>query len=250
MHEQKDKSVKNLVKGIEGLFRKNGVTYISGLASFKSADSIIIANKDNTTDFLEAKKIVLATGSEPVPFRNVPFDEKQIVSSTGALHFKTVPKSLVVIGGGIIGLELGSVWSRLGSEVTVVEYQTSIGAGMDHSISSAFQKILQKQGLKFRLGAKVDSISKDGDNVLVKFKERDSDKLEEIVGQAALVAVGRRPYTEGLNLDKVGVKMDEKGRIFTKSNFQTSVENIFAIGDVIPGPMLAHKAEEEGTPTS
>jgi len=189
---------------------------------------------------------VIATGSAPTSLPGIDIDEKNIVSSTGALGFKEVPKKLIVIGGGYIGLEMGSIWSRLGSEVIVLEYLDHITPGMDKEISSEFLKILTKQGIKFRLESKVTSVSNKDNQVEVSFTNNQTSKKENILADKVLVAVGRKPYTEGLNLTKIGIKKDAQGKIETNNKLQTSVNNIYAIGDVIKGPMLAHKAEEEG----
>ena len=187
-----------------------------------------------------------ATGSTPTSLPGVEFDEKNIISSTGALSLKEIPKKFVIIGGGYIGLEMGSVWSRLGSDVTVVEYLDIITPGMDKEISNEFKKILLKQGIKFKLGTKVTSIKSASSNVKIECVENKSNKKEILEANKVLISVGRKPYTEGLNLMKIGVEKDKNGRIEVNSKLQTTVQNIYAIGDVIKGPMLAHKAEEEG----
>ncbi|THH26367.1 hypothetical protein EUX98_g7814 [Antrodiella citrinella] len=249
MLKAKTDAVTGLTKGIEVLFKQNKVDYIKGTASFVSPTKISVQLNDGGSTEVEAKNIIIATGSEVAPFPGgaIEIDETQIVSSTGALDLQEVPKKLVVIGGGIIGLEMGSVWSRLGSQVTVVEFLGSIGgAGIDEEISKQFQRSLSKQGLKFLLNTKVISADKRDGKVYVKTEAAKGGKEEELEADVVLVAVGRRPVTTGLNLDKIGVEVDNKGRIIIDDQFTTSVSNIKCIGDVTFGPMLAHKAEEEG----
>ncbi len=242
----KNKSIQVLTKGVEFLFKKNKVSYFKGKGVLFSKNDIVVYEKNNKRVNVKSKNIVIATGSDVTSLPGIDIDEKNIVSSTGALSFKRVPKKLVVIGGGYIGLEMGSVWSRLGSEVTVIEYLDYITPGMDREISNEFQKILTKQGIKFKMGSKVESVTDKENMVSVTYTDIKNSKKEVIEVDKVLVSVGRKPYTEGLNLTKVGVKKDKKGRIEVNSKLQTSVKNIFAIGDVIKGPMLAHKAEEEG----
>ena len=194
----------------------------------------------------KSKNIVIATGSMHTNIPGVNIDEKNIISSTGALSLEKVPKSMIVIGGGYIGLEMGSVWSRLGSKVTVLEYLDHITPGMDREISNEFKKILSKQGIEFKLNSKVLSVKKSGTNVNVNYEDILSKAKKEIISEKVLISVGRKPFTSGLHLDKAGVKTDLKGRVEVNTKLQTNVKNIFAIGDVIKGPMLAHKAEEEG----
>ncbi|KAG1883179.1 hypothetical protein F4604DRAFT_1741205 [Suillus subluteus] len=249
MLQAKEQSVVGLTKGIEMLFKQNKVDYIKGSASFVSATRIAVQLNDGGSTEVEAKNVIIATGSEVAPFPGgaIEIDEKQIVSSTGALELQKVPEKMVVIGGGIIGLEMGSVWSRLGAEVTVVEFLGTIGgAGIDEEVAKQFQKILTKQGIKFKLNTKVLSADKQGGNVVIQTESAKGDKQETLEADVVLVAVGRRPYTEGLNLEAVGIEKDNKGRIVIDDQFNTSVKNIKCIGDVTFGPMLAHKAEEEG----
>ena len=246
MMSNKNKSIQVLTKGVEFLFKKNKVTYFKGKGVLFSKNDIVVYENDKKRTNIKAKNIVIATGSEVASLPGIKIDEKNIVSSTGALSFKKVPKKLAVIGGGYIGLEMGSVWSRLGSEVTVIEYLDFITPGMDREISNEFQKILTKQGIKFKLGSKVESVQNKGNLVSIKYKNVKDSKEEIVEVDKVLVSVGRKPYTEGLNLTKVGVKKDVKGRIEVNKKLQTSIGNIYAIGDVIKGPMLAHKAEEEG----
>tara|TARA_Y100000389_G_scaffold166731_1_gene171615 strand:+ start:3559 stop:4965 length:1407 start_codon:yes stop_codon:yes gene_type:complete len=242
----KNKSIQVLTKGVEFLFKKNKVTYLKGKGVIFSKNDIVVFGNNNNRTNVKTKNIVIATGSEVASLPGIKIDEKNIVSSTGALSFDKVPKKLAVIGGGYIGLEMGSVWSRLGSDVTVIEYLDFITPGMDREVSNEFQKILTKQGIKFQMGSKVNSVDSKGGSATISYTDTKNSKEEKIVVDKVLVSVGRKPYTEGLNLSKVGVKLDNKGRIEVNNKLQTSVENIFAIGDVIKGPMLAHKAEEEG----
>ena len=246
MMSNKNKSIQVLTKGVEFLFKKNKVTYFIGKGVLFSKNDIVVYESDNKKTKITAKNIVIATGSESTSLPGINVDENNIVSSTGALSFNKVPKRLAVIGGGYIGLEMGSVWSRLGSDVTVIEYLDYITPGMDREISNEFQKILTKQGLKFKLGCKVDKVNNKDNLVSIEYTDVKKSKEEIIEVDKVLVSVGRKPYTEGLNLAKIGVKKDKKGRIEVNDKLQTSVENIYAIGDVIKGPMLAHKAEEEG----
>ena len=245
MMSNKDKSVQVLTKGVEFLFKKNKVKYIKVKGVLFSENDVVVYENSNKTSY-KAKNIVLATGSQPTSLPGVEIDEKNVISSTGALSLKQVPKSLVVIGGGYIGLEMGSVWSRLGSKVTVVEFLNEITPGMDKEISKEFQKILIKQGINFKMGCKVNKIEKVGEGLSVHFTNNNENKLEKIITDKVLISVGRKPYTEGLNLNKIGIEKDKIGRINVNEKFQTSKKNIYAIGDVIKGPMLAHKAEEEG----
>ena len=245
MMKNKEKAVTVLTKGIEFLFKKNKVTYFKGIGSITANNRISIISKDNKKENIEAKNIIIATGSDPVSLPGVKFDEEKIVSSTGALSLKNVPKKLVVVGGGYIGLEMGSVWSRLGSEVQVVEFLDHITPGMDKEISNEFQKILKKQGINFNLNTKVESILKNNRGVTVNTSDNKGNN-KKFECDVVLVSVGRKPNTSNLNLDKIGVETDKKGRIKINKNFQTNIKDIYAIGDVIQGPMLAHKAEEEG----
>ena len=245
MMSNKNKSVQVLTKGVEFLFKKNKVTYIKGKGVLLSNNDIIVYENNKKTNY-KSKNIVIATGSTVTSLPGIEIDEKNIISSTGALSLNKVPKKLAVIGGGYIGLEMGSVWSRLGSEVTVIEYLDYITPGMDREISNEFKKILTKQGIKFKLESKVNSVKKINSGVLINYTNIKDSKDETLEFDKVLVSVGRKPYTEGLNLSKVGVKKDSKGRIEVNEKLQTTINNIYAIGDVIKGPMLAHKAEEEG----
>ena len=245
MMSNKNKSIQVLTKGVEFLFKKNKVTYLKGKGVLFSKNDIVVYENNKKTNY-KSKNIVIATGSEVTSLPGIEIDEKNIISSTGALSLNKVPKKLAVIGGGYIGLEMGSVWSRLGSEVTVIEYLDHITPGMDREISNEFKKILIKQGIRFKMGSKVNSVKNTNAGVSINYTDIKNSKDETLEFDKVLVSVGRKPYTEGLNLTKVGVKKDTKGRIEVNEKLQTSVKNIFAIGDVIKGPMLAHKAEEEG----
>ena len=245
MMSNKNKSIQVLTKGVEFLFKKNKVTYIKGKGVLFSKNDIVVYENNKKTNY-KSKNIVIATGSAVTSLPGIEIDEKNIISSTGALSLNKVPKKLAIIGGGYIGLEMGSVWSRLGSEVTVIEYLDYITPGMDREISNEFKKILTKQGIKFKMGSKVNSVKNTNTGVSINYTNIKDSKDETLDFDKVLVSVGRKPYTEGLNLTKVGVKKDSKGRIEVNEKLQTSIKNIFAIGDVIKGPMLAHKAEEEG----
>jgi len=245
MMKTKEKSVTVLTKGIEFLFKKNKVTYIKGQASFKSNNEIIVQEK-NSQKIYRANHIIISTGSEPTSLPGIKINEKIIVSSTGALSFNKVPKELVIIGGGYIGLEMGSVWKRLGSNVTVIEFLDHIVTGMDKDISIEFLKILKKQEINFKLNSKVTAVSVVKGKAVVDYTSKETSARKKIEADKVLVAVGRKPNTEGLNLKKMSIKCDNQGRIQVDNKFQTSIKNIYAIGDVIKGPMLAHKAEEEG----
>jgi len=245
MMQNKDKAVTNLTKGIEFLFKKNKVTYFKGTGRFKSVNQISILDKNNKETIIETEKTIISTGSEPMELPGIKFDEKRILSSTGALSLSLLPKKMVVIGAGYIGLELGSVWSRLGTEVHVVEFLDHITPGMDKEISKEFMKILIKQGLNFHLQTKVDSIKKDKKGVMIKATDKTGKKIV-FESDVVLISVGRKPYTKNLNLEKINIELDNKKKIKVNKNFETNIQNIYAIGDVINGPMLAHKAEEEG----
>lgn len=246
MQKQKDGAVSGLTKGIEGLFKKNKVTYVKGWGKFKSPREIEVSLLEGGTSTISAKNFMIATGSEVTPLPGVPIDEERIVSSTGALSLKKVPAKMVVIGGGYIGLEMGSVYLRLGSEVTVVEYLDNIVPTMDGEVRRTFQRSLQKQGMKFKMGTKVNGAEVKGDKVVLRMEPSKGGAEETMEVDVVLVSAGRRPYTQGLGLDAAGVKTDERGRVLVDEHFRTNVPTIYAIGDVIPGPMLAHKAEEDG----
>ncbi len=245
MMKSKDKAVTVLTKGVEFLLKKNKVTYFKGTGSFKSKNEISIKDNQNKETIIETDKTIIATGSLPVSLPGIEFDEKIIVSSTGALKFEKVPKKMVVVGGGYIGLEMGSVWSRLGAEVHVVEFLDHITPGMDKEISSEFMKILKKQGIIFHMQHKVEKIKKNNSDAIISTTDKDGNK-KDFDCDVVLISVGRKPNTNGLNLEKVNISLDNKNRIKVDKNFKTNLDNVFAIGDVIAGPMLAHKAEDEG----
>ncbi|HTC09326.1 MAG TPA: dihydrolipoyl dehydrogenase [Acetobacteraceae bacterium] len=241
MQARKGEVVTANVKGVEFLFRKNKVTWLKGTGRIVAAGKVEVAGT-----VYETKNIVIATGSESMPLAGVEVDEKQIVSSTGGLEIDVVPKHLVVIGGGVIGLELGSVWRRLGADVTVVEFLDRIVPTMDGEVATAFQRILAKQGLKFRLGSKVTAAKQGNDGVTLTVEAAKGGVAETLHADIVLLSIGRRAYTEGLGLAEAGVATDSRGRVTTDAHFATNVPGIWAIGDVIAGPMLAHKAEDEG----
>ena len=243
MMSNKDNSVATLTKGVEFLFKKNKVTYFKGVGSFSEKNEILVKN-DRSETKIKTDKTIISTGSEPLPLPGIDFDEKKILSSTGALSISKLPKKMVVVGGGYIGLEMGSVWSRLGTEVHVIEYLDHITPGLDKEISNEFMKILKKQNIKFELNTKVEKITKNDQGVIIETSNKESKN--KIEADVVLISVGRKPYTDKLNLEKIGINRDQKGKIIINKNFETNVKNIYAIGDVIDGPMLAHKAEEEG----
>ena len=234
-------AVKDLTQGIEFLFKKNKIEWIKGKATFESADSVKVGDRT-----VRAKNIVIATGSSVTPLPGVEVDQQLIVDSTGALELDEVPSHLVVIGGGVIGLELGSVWRRLGAQVTVVEYLDQILPGFDDDVRKEANKIFKKQGFEFRLGTKVTAAKVEGDGVSLTVEPAKGGAAETIAASHVLVSIGRRPNTEGLGLDEAGLQLNQRGQIETDHSFKTAVAGIWAIGDVIPGPMLAHKAEDEG----
>jgi dihydrolipoamide dehydrogenase len=242
----KDEGVKGNTKGIEFLFKKNKITAYHGLGRITAAGKVDVVLTAGGTETLEAKHIVIATGSDVAKLPGIEIDEKQVVSSTGALLLDTVPEKLLVVGAGVIGLELGSVWRRLGSEVTVIEYLDRILPGMDLDVAKSFQRILAKQGFSFKLGSKVTAIKTAKDGCTVSVEPAKGGDAEEIKADVVLVAIGRVPYTSGLGLEEAGVRLDDRKRVTVDEHYQTSVPGIYAIGDVIAGPMLAHKAEEEG----
>jgi len=241
MHARKAEVVAANTKGVEFLFRKNKVTWLKGAGRIARPGTVDVDGTSYT-----ATNIVIATGSESVSLPGVEVDEKQIVTSTGALELEQVPGHLVVIGGGVIGLELGSVWRRLGAEVTVVEFLDRIVPGMDTEVATAFQRILQKQGIRFKLGMKVTQAIKSDKGVTLTVEPAKGGTAETIAADIVLLSIGRRPYTEGLGLKEAGVVLDDRGRVEVDAHYATNVPGIYAIGDVIPGPMLAHKGEDEG----
>jgi len=242
----KDDGVDGNVKGVEFLLKKNKIDAYHGTGTIEAAGKVKVTPDEGEAQTLETKAIVIATGSEVASLPGIEIDEKKVVSSTGALSLPEVPKKLVLIGGGVIGLELGSVWRRLGAEVTVVEFLDRILPPEDKEVSKQFQKILQKQGMTFKLSSKVTAVTPDGDGLKVTVEPAKGSDAETLDADVVLVCVGRRPFTDKLGLDEVGVERDDKGRVKTDGHFKTNVDGIYAIGDVIAGPMLAHKAEDEG----
>ncbi len=245
MQAQKEEAVDGLTKGVEFLMKKNKIAYYKGRGAIRAPGAVDVARLDGGAETLNTKNIVIATGSDVAKIPGVEIDEQRIISSTGALALAKVPQKLLVVGAGIIGLELGSVWRRLGAEVTVVEFLDRITPTMDGEISRAFMKILQKQGLAFELGHKVVSIEKARESLSVMIAPSAGGEARALEADVALIAIGRTPYTEGLGLDALGVARDQRGFIET-NHFATNVAGIYAIGDCTHGPMLAHKAEEEG----
>jgi dihydrolipoamide dehydrogenase len=247
MMGRKEKVVEDLTKGIEFLFKKNKVDYIKGAGAIDASGKVAVTPTDGGKPAtLETKNILIATGSDVMPLPGVEIDEKQIVSSTGALSLPKVPKHMVVVGGGVIGLELGSVWRRLGAQVTVVEFLDRILPEMDGEISKNFARTMKKQGMTLKLSSKVTGAKTSKSGVKLTVEPAQGGKPEIIDCDIVLVSIGRRPYTEGLGLDKVGVEVGPRGFVKIDDHFRTSVEGIYAIGDCVPGPMLAHKAEDEG----
>ena len=246
MQAFKDEGVKGNVQGVDFLLKKNKITPYRGTAKLAGAGKVQVTPESGAAEMLDAKAIVMATGSDVARLRDIAIDEKRIVSSTGALTFDKVPARLLVVGAGVIGLELGSVWRRLGSQVTVVEFLDRILPGMDADIARNFQRILTKQGVSFKLSSKVTAVDSSGATLKASVEPAAGGPPEMIEADAVLVAIGRVPYTEGLGLEAAGIEKDGKGRIVVDENYQTSAPGIFAIGDVIIGPMLAHKAEDEG----
>ncbi|KPI35850.1 Dihydrolipoyl dehydrogenase, mitochondrial [Cyphellophora attinorum] len=246
MMKAKDESVAGLTKGVEFLFKKNKVDYIKGTGSFVDEHTVAVNLVDGGEQHVRAKNIIIATGSESTPFPGLEIDEKKVITSTGAIALTEVPKKMTVIGGGIIGLEMASVWSRLGSEVTVVEFLGQIGGpGMDAEIAKQSQKILSKQGMKFKLNTKVTAGDASGNGVKLSVEAAKGGKEETLESDVVLVAIGRRPYTEGLGLENVGIELDERKRLIIDQEYRTKIPHIRVIGDCTFGPMLAHKAEEE-----
>ena len=245
MMAHKNKVISANTQGISFLFRKNKITHVSGLGTI-TAPGVVEVNGKNGKQILNTKNIVIATGSEPMPLPGITIDEKRIVTSTGALSLPKVPESLVVIGGGVIGLELGAVWHRLGTKVTVVEFMDRLLPSADMEVSKEMRRLLAKQGMKFRLSTKVTEARTENDKIILSLEPANGGKAEKLEAETVLVAIGRRPYTVGIGLEKTGVKVDNQGRVEIDDYFQTSVKNIYAIGDVVRGVMLAHKAEDEG----
>jgi len=246
MIARKQAVVDQTVGGINYLMEKNKITVFTGTGSFIDATHVAIAKADGTSETIESKNIIIATGSKPSSLPFIKIDKERIITSTEALKLKEIPKHLVIIGGGVIGIELGQVYLRLGAQVSVVEFMDRIIPGMDGALSKELTKVLKKQGMKFYVSHKVKSVERNGDNITV---QAETPKGETITleGDYALVSVGRRPYTDGLNADKAGVKITDRGQVEVNDHLQTNIPNIYAIGDVVRGAMLAHKAEEEGT---
>lgn len=246
MMAHKDDTVASNTGGIEYLFKKNKITAFRGTAAVKGTGQVVVTGEDGTTQEIVTKNIVIASGSVPANLPGIEIDEQRIVTSTGALKLDKVPENLLVIGAGVIGLELGSVWARLGAKVTVVEFLDRILPGMDGDVAKQFQRMLAKQGMEFKLGTKVTAIEKTDVGLSVTTENSKGGDASSFETDIALVAIGRVPYTHGLGLEDAGVALDERGRIKTDGHYKTSVEGVYAIGDVIVGPMLAHKAEDEG----
>ncbi len=248
MMAHKDATVKSNVEGVSFLFKKNKIDGIQGTGKILGAGKVQVTNDAGEVQVLETKNIVIATGSDVagIPGVAVEIDEKVIVSSTGGIALEKVPAKMIVVGGGVIGLELGSVWSRLGAKVTVIEYLDTILGGMDGEVSKQFQRILAKQGIEFNLGAKVTGVEKSGAGAKVTFEPVKGGEAQTLEADVVLVATGRKPYTAGLGLEEAGVALDNRGRVEIDGHYRTNVASIYAIGDVVKGPMLAHKAEDEG----
>ncbi|MEM6847791.1 MAG: dihydrolipoyl dehydrogenase [Pseudomonadota bacterium] len=246
MHAFKDEGVSGNTKGVEFLFKKNKIDTFQGVGSIPAAGKVTVTPDEGEARTIEAKNIIIATGSDIARLPNIEIDEKRVVSSTGALALEKVPERMVIVGGGVIGLELGSVWRRLGAEITVVEFLDRIVPTEDGEVSKQFQKILQKQGMTFKMKTKVTGVDTSGNAIKVTVEPAEGGEAEVLETDVVLVSIGRKPFTDGLGLDGVGVEMDEKGRVKTDDHYRTNVAGIWAIGDVIIGPMLAHKAEDEG----
>jgi dihydrolipoamide dehydrogenase len=242
----KQEGIDGNVKGVEFLMKKNKIDVLRGTGRIVAAGKVEVTGKDGQSQTVETKNIVIATGSDVAKLKGITIDEKRIVSSTGALSLEKVPEKLLVVGAGVIGLELGSVWRRLGAQVTVVEFLDRILPGMDGEVAKQFQRILEKQGFVFKLGAKVTSIDSSGKTLKVQIEPAAGGATETLEADVVLVAIGRTPYTDNLGLKEAGVALDNRGRIEIDPHFATSVKGIYAIGDVVAGPMLAHKAEDEG----
>ncbi len=245
MIDRKNKVVEQTTKGIDFLMDKNKIKAYEGVGAFKDKTHIIITHNDDKTTEIEAKHTIIATGSKPNSLPFIDIDKERIITSTEALSLKEIPKHMVMIGGGVIGLELGQVYKRLGAEVTVIEYMDRIAPSMDKALSKELMKVMKKQKVKFALSHKVKSVERDGDKVTVKADNKKGDEVT-FEGDYCLVSVGRKPFTKGLNAEKAGVKINDKGQIEVNGKLQTASDNIYAIGDVVHGAMLAHKAEEEG----
>jgi dihydrolipoamide dehydrogenase len=245
MLDRKDKVVETTTGGIKYLMDKNNIEVFEGLGSFEDKTHVKITKNDGSSEIIEGTNIIIATGSKPSTLPFIKVDKERIMTSTEALKLPEIPKHLIVIGGGAIGLELGSVYSRLGAAVTVVEYMDKIVPGMDSDVSKELQKVFKKQGIKFATSHKVKSVERNGDTVVVKATDK-KDREIEFSGDYCLVSVGRKAYTEGLGLEKIGIEVNERGQVAVNNHLQTNIDTIYAIGDVVEGAMLAHKAEEEG----
>lgn len=246
MLTHKDKTVEGNTAGIDFLFKKNKITVFRGIGSIGSANQVIVTPEKGEAQNISTKNIIIASGSVSANLPGIEIDEKQVVTSTGALSLDKVPEHMIVVGAGVIGLELGSVWQRLGAKVTVVEFLDGILPGMDTDVTKQFMRMLKKQGFVFKLGHKVTGIEKNADGLKVSIEPAKGGDTQVLEADVTLVAIGRVPYTQGLGLELVGVETDERGRIKTDGHYQTNVPGIYAVGDVIEGPMLAHKAEDEG----
>ena len=246
MMKFKHQGIDGNVKGVEFLMKKNKIDVISGKGKILGAGKVEVTGSDGKTQTVETKNIVIATGSDIARLKGIEIDEKRIVSSTGALSLDRVPEKLLIVGAGVIGLELGSVWHRLGSQVTVVEFLDRILPGNDAEVAKQFQRILEKQGFAFKLGAKVAAVDTSGKTLIAKIEPAAGGTAEKLEADVVLVSIGRVPYTEGLGLKEAGVALDNRGRVQIDAHFATSVKGVYAIGDVVAGPMLAHKAEDEG----
>jgi dihydrolipoamide dehydrogenase len=246
LHKYRLSNVDSNVKGVAFLFKKNKIDTFQGLGRIAAPGKVEVKAADGKTQVIETKNIVIATGSDVARLNGIDIDEKRIVSSTGALELPSVPKKLLIVGAGIIGLELGSVWRRLGAEVTIVEFLDHILPGIDSEIANQFHRMLQKQGLAFKLSSKVTAVDASGKTLKVKVEPAAGGAAETLEADIVLVAIGRVPFTEGLGLEAAGVKKDNRGRVIVDPHYKTNVDGIYAIGDVIAGPMLAHKGEEEG----
>ena len=245
MVARKANVVETTTGGIKFLMDKNNIDVFEGLGSFEDATHVKITKNDDSSEIIEGTDIIIATGSKPANLPFITLDKDRIITSTEALKLKEIPKHLIVIGGGVIGLELGSIYVRLGAKVTVIEYMDKIVPGMDTDVSKELQKVFKKQGIKFATSHKVNSVVRDGDTIVVKATDK-KDREIEFSGDYCLVSVGRKAYTAGLGLDKVGLKVNERGQVSVDDHLQTNISNIYAVGDVVKGAMLAHKAEEEG----
>lgn len=250
MMEAKNKTVSNLGQGILGLFKKNKIDYLNGTGKFQSKDTVLVSLNNGENEIVKADNIIIATGSVTTTLPNIIVDEDKIITSDGGLSLKKVPNKMTIIGAGVIGLELGSVWSRLGAEVQIIEFASNILPGFDSDIRKEALKILKKQGLNFILSSKVESAQLKNDKVEVQFSSISSNYTEKIECDTVMIAVGRKANTRSLNLDAADIKLDQQGKIIVNKYFETNVKNIYAIGDVVSGPMLAHKASDEGIAVS